>query len=108
MEQLDLQTFYDDYINEMIQAEIELEKKVFYDNLPMAERLQLELIKDLSENLAKEIDKEIIKHLYDLADLKIRMSETAIYVDAVLNPIVEVEHINLNLTITPEGATFDS
>ena len=67
----------------------------------------LNIKKDLSENLRKEIDAEIIRNLYKLSteDIRIRMNENIMHVDVVMQPIIETIH--LNLTITPEGATFD-
>jgi len=52
--------FYDEYIDELIRQEIEIEKRVFFEN---KSPFELELIAALSEALAREIDNEILKDL---------------------------------------------
>lgn len=110
MEQLEWAKFKKSYINEMIQAEIELEKQVFYDNLPAYVKLQQQLLNELSENLAKEIDDDIIKRISNITDLRIQAlqaGENTVRVGVVTRPIFETAFINLNLTITSSGVIFD-
>lgn len=60
---MELNEFCDAYILEMVQQEIEIEKKIFQENISLSERLQSQLVAILSHNLAQEIDNEILNNL---------------------------------------------
>lgn len=96
-------SFCDNYVNEMIQAEKELEKKAFYDNMSSTEKHLYQWTKKISEQMAKNIDREIISDLFKISQIE---SGNTINVTAVIRPVVQT--INLDFTITPDSVTFDT
>lgn len=97
--------FYEDYINEMIQAEIKLEKSMYFANLPIEDRLA----GMLSKELAMAIDKQILDNLFIDSSNLIDSSELGISLQ-FKNPM-PVEYIEVNFTIddytSPLGEMVD-
>lgn len=103
--------FVEAYINEMIQAERELEKEIFHDNMSPMEKAMAEWVKKLSEGLANEIDKRILDSIYDLSHTidhhinDISVDNNIVNIRTVVNPTVQV--INLDFIITSNDVTFE-
>jgi hypothetical protein len=92
--------FFEEYTQEMIQREIEAGVEIFRENMSPFERLNHDLSAALSEQLAHEIDKEILENLrgmvgsvhHENAEIDIQMGDIvdgAIQVNAVIRPRVE-------------------
>lgn len=105
MEQLQLESFCDSYIDEMIQAEIELERQAFYDNMSIQEKTYHDAVQEITKNLTEEIDREILNELFKIKLDSVERVNDTLQVNVIIQPVVE--SINLNLTISPEGVTFE-
>lgn len=96
--------FYEDYINEMIQAEIKLEEAIYFANLPVEDRL----VSMLSEELAAAIDKQIMETL--IIDAK-QYNELDELIVTINYRAPEVEYIQVDFTIedytSPLGEMVD-
>jgi len=100
--------FFDEYIEEMIQAEIELEKRIFYDNKSPYEKCYDGIVAELSREMAKEIDNEIMQ---DLLNRRVFPNEnviitavqrkcdddTTLMIDIKVQPVVHYITVDLNL-----------
>lgn len=109
--------FCDAYISEMVQQEIEIEKRVFDENTPLAIRLENELTALLTKMLAEEIDAEILNNLrnsfgnsvtsyidnssdtYEFGSVAHTLSEDGrtMIVDVQLRPLTTSHNIIVNL-----------
>lgn len=104
MEESQWINFQNNYIYEMIQAERELEKQIFYDNMSPTEkhlhRWAKEISDQMAQDMAKEIDRQIINDLFKLT----RNGDT-FNINTIVWPVVQT--INIDFTISPKGVTFD-